>query len=159
MDIRPIRSQDDYERGLLEIKRLWNARPGTEDADKLETLGILVEAYEQRVYLLPNPDPVEAIKFRMEQEGLTSADLLPIFGTRGRVSEVLRHRFRMSSRPARRRRHRERAYRHRRDRAHGLALHQLRRPRSWPRGSCAKSPATSSGRRRRGRSGRRRSCA
>jgi HTH-type transcriptional regulator/antitoxin HigA len=89
MNIYPIRSHADYERGLLEIKRLWNARPGTEDADKMEMLGILVEEYEKRVYPLPNPDPVEAIKFRMEQEGLTSADLLPIFGTRGRVSEVL----------------------------------------------------------------------
>ena len=92
MNIRPIHSQADYERALLEIKSLWNARPGTEAADKLETLGVLVEAHERAVYPLPNPDPVEAIKFRMEQEGLTSADLLPIFGTRGRVSEVLNRR-------------------------------------------------------------------
>lgn len=92
MNIHPIRSKADYERGLLEIKRLWNSRPGTDGADKLETIGVLVEAYERRVYPLPAPDPVEAIKFRMEQEGLTSADLLPIFGTRGRVSEVLNRR-------------------------------------------------------------------
>jgi HTH-type transcriptional regulator/antitoxin HigA len=92
MNIHPIRSQADYERGLSEIKRLWHARPGTEDADKLETLGILVEEYEQRTYPLPDPDPVEAIKFRMDQQGLTTADLLPIFGTRGRVSEVLNRR-------------------------------------------------------------------
>jgi HTH-type transcriptional regulator/antitoxin HigA len=92
MNIYPIRSQADYERGLLEIKRLWNARPGTEEADKLEMISILIEAYEQRVYPLPNLDPIEAIKFRMEQEGLTSADLLPIFGTRGCVREVLNRR-------------------------------------------------------------------
>jgi HTH-type transcriptional regulator/antitoxin HigA len=57
VNIHPIRSRADYERGLFEIKRLWNARPGTEDADKLETLGVLVEEYEKRVYPLPNPDP------------------------------------------------------------------------------------------------------
>lgn len=92
MNIRPIRSQADYERGLLEIKRLWNARSGTKEADEREAIGVLVEAYEERVYPVPNPDPIEAIKFRMEQQGLTTADLLPIFGTRGRVSEVLNRR-------------------------------------------------------------------
>jgi HTH-type transcriptional regulator / antitoxin HigA len=89
MNIRPIRSQTDYERSLLEIKRLWNARPGSMEEAELEAIGALVEAYEKRVYPLPNPDPIEAIRFRMEQQGLTTADLLPIFGTRGRVSEVL----------------------------------------------------------------------
>ena len=92
MNVHPIRSEADYEHALLEIKRLWNARPGTEAADRLEMLGVLVEAYERQVYPMPDPDPVEAIKFRMEQEGLSSADLLPIFGTRGRVSEVLNRR-------------------------------------------------------------------
>ena len=89
MNIRPIRSQADYERGLLEIERLMDARPGSVEEAELEALGALVEAYEERVYPVPNPDPIEAIKFRMEQGGLTSTDLLPIFGTRGRVSEVL----------------------------------------------------------------------
>ena len=92
MNIHPIHSNADYERALSEIKRLWHARPDTEAADKLETLGVLVEEYEKRVYPLPNPDPIEAVKFRMEQQGLTSADLLPIFGTRGRLSEVLNRR-------------------------------------------------------------------
>jgi len=89
MNIRPIRSQADYERGLLEIRRLWHARPGSMEEAELEAIATLVEDYEKRVYPLPNPDPIEAIKFRMEQQGLTSADLLPIFGTPGRVSEVL----------------------------------------------------------------------
>ena len=88
-NIRSIRSEADYERGLLEIERLWHARPGSVEKAELEALGALVEAYEERVYPVPNPDPIEAIKFRMEQGGLTSTDLLPIFGTRGRVSEVL----------------------------------------------------------------------
>jgi HTH-type transcriptional regulator/antitoxin HigA len=89
MNIRPIRSQVDYERSLCEIKRLWHARPGSVEESELEAIGALVEAYEERVYPVPNPDPIEAIKFRMEQQGLTTADLLPVFGTRGRVSEVL----------------------------------------------------------------------
>jgi HTH-type transcriptional regulator / antitoxin HigA len=92
MNIRPIHTRADYERALSEIQRLWHARPGTEEADRLETIGVLVEEYERRNYPLDDPDPVEAIKFRMEQAGLTNADLLPIFGTRGRVSEVLNHR-------------------------------------------------------------------
>lgn len=89
MNIRPIRSQVDYERGLREIERLMDARPGSVEEAELEALGALVEAYEERVYPVPDPDPIEAIKFRMEQGGLTTADLLPVFGTRGRVSEVL----------------------------------------------------------------------
>jgi HTH-type transcriptional regulator/antitoxin HigA len=92
MNIRPIRSQADYERGLREIDRLWNARPGSVEEDELEAIGALVEDYEKRVYPLPHADPIEAIKFRMEQSGLTSTDLLPVFGTRGRVSEVLNRR-------------------------------------------------------------------
>src|ERR1019366_3141414 len=64
-------------------------RPGSMEEAELEAIATLVEDYEKRVYPLPNPDPIEAIKFRMEHQGLTSADLLPIFGTRGRVSEVL----------------------------------------------------------------------
>lgn len=92
MNIHPIRSEADYDRALAEIDRLWNASPGTEAADRLEVLGMLIEDYEERVWPLPPPDPIEAIKFRMEQGGLTTADLLPIFGTRGRVSEVLNRR-------------------------------------------------------------------
>lgn len=92
MDIHPIRSEADYDRALIEIKRLWYARPGTPAAEKFEVLCDVVEAYEKRVWPLPLPDPVDAIKFRMEQGGLTMADLLPVFGTRGRVSEVLHRR-------------------------------------------------------------------
>lgn len=85
MDIRPIRTTPDYEKALVEIKRLWNAEPGTTDADKLELLAMLVEAYEDAHYPMPDPDPVEAIKFRMEQQGMTRSDLVPIFGTRARA--------------------------------------------------------------------------
>jgi HTH-type transcriptional regulator/antitoxin HigA len=89
MELRPIRTTADYDRALEEIQRLWHAAPGTADAEKLEMLGALVEAYEQDTYPMPAPDPIEAIKFRMDQQGLSQADLVPIFGTRARVSEIL----------------------------------------------------------------------
>ena len=89
MSIRPIRTQADYEYGLDEIERPWDARPGSKEEAELEAIGVLVEAYEERVYPLPHANPIDAIKFRMDQQGLTSTDLLPIFGTRGRLSEVL----------------------------------------------------------------------
>jgi len=89
MDIRPIATRADYEAALAEIKRLWDAPPGSSGAAKLEVLGVLVEAYEREAFPLEAPDPIEAIKFRMEQQGLTRKDLLPVFGTTARVSEVL----------------------------------------------------------------------
>jgi HTH-type transcriptional regulator/antitoxin HigA len=89
MNIRPINSKADYERGLAELQRLWHARPGTPEADRREVLAVLLEAYEKRVHPLPPPDPIDAIQFRMEQEGLTRKDLLSIFGTTARASEVL----------------------------------------------------------------------
>ena len=89
MEIRPIRTTADYDSALAEIQRLWHSSPGTEDAEKLELLGALVEAYEESVYPVPAPDPIEAIKFRMDQQGLSRADLVPIFGTAARVSEIL----------------------------------------------------------------------
>jgi len=89
MDPRPIRTTADYDSALAEIQRLWHAEPGTTDAERLEILGALVEAYEEVPYPVPAPDPVEAIRFRMEQQGLCRADLVPIFGTTARVSEIL----------------------------------------------------------------------
>jgi len=89
MELRPIRTTADYDRALAEIQRLWHAAPGTADAEKLEILGALVEAYEEVVYHVQAPDPIEAIKFRMDQQGLSRADLVPIFGTTARVSEIL----------------------------------------------------------------------
>ncbi|MFI5296941.1 MAG: type II toxin-antitoxin system HigA family antitoxin [Polyangiales bacterium] len=84
-----IKSESEHEVALAEIDRLWNAKPGTEDASTRELLALLVEKYERETCPIPPPDPIEAIKFRMEQQGLTRKDLLPVFGTSGRVSEVL----------------------------------------------------------------------
>ena len=89
MNIRPIKTEADYERALAEIEQLWGAAVNTPKGDKLDILLALVEAYEQAHYPIDPPDPVEAIKFRMEQLGLTRKDLEPYLGKRGRVAEVL----------------------------------------------------------------------
>lgn len=92
MDIQPIKNEKDYEKALAEIEMLWGADEGTEKGDKLDILLVLVEDYEEKNHQISPPDPVEAIKFRMEQMNLTRKDLEPFIGNRGRVSEVLNHR-------------------------------------------------------------------
>lgn len=92
MDIQPIRTENDYEQALADIEQLWGAEQGTEAGDKLDVLLVLIEDYENRHYPIDPPDPIEAIKFRMEQMGLTRKDLEPYLGGRGRVSEILNRR-------------------------------------------------------------------
>jgi HTH-type transcriptional regulator/antitoxin HigA len=92
MDIRPIRNQRDHARALREVEGLWGARPGTPEADKLEILVTLLDAYETRHHPIDPPDPVDAILFRMEQLGLTRSDLVGVVGSRARVSEILNRR-------------------------------------------------------------------
>jgi len=87
--MKPIRTKADYARALVEVERLWGAKSGTRDGDRLDILATLIDAYETEHYPIDRPDPVEAIKFRMEQLGLTRKDLEPLIGTRTRVSEVL----------------------------------------------------------------------
>lgn len=91
MEIRPVRTEADYKSALKEISRLMESDPelGTPDGDRLDVLATLVQAYEARHYPIDLPDPVEAIKFRMEQGGLTPKDLEPMIGKRNRVYEVL----------------------------------------------------------------------
>jgi HTH-type transcriptional regulator/antitoxin HigA len=89
MDIRPIRNQRDHAQALREVERLWGARSDTPEADKLEILVTLVDAYEAKHHPIDPPDPIDAIRFRMEQMGLTRSDLIDIIGSRARVSEVL----------------------------------------------------------------------
>ena len=89
MTIKPIKTERDYQKALKEIGRLWGAKPNTPKGDRLEVLVTLVEAYERKHYKVEPPDPIEAIKFRMEQLGLKSSDLAKILGGRSRVSEVL----------------------------------------------------------------------
>jgi HTH-type transcriptional regulator / antitoxin HigA len=91
MEIRPIHTKADYKAALKAVSILVDADPkrGTPEADRLEVLGTLVEAYEARHYPLELPDPIEAIKFRMEQQGLSAKDLKPMIGGLNRVYEVL----------------------------------------------------------------------
>jgi HTH-type transcriptional regulator / antitoxin HigA len=89
MDIKPIKTEKDYDAALKEIEKLFDSEPGTEDGDRLEILSTLVEAYEDEHYDIPAPDPIEAINYFMESRGLTRADLEPYIGSRARVSEIL----------------------------------------------------------------------
>ena len=88
-EVRPIRSEADYQAALAELERLWGASAGTAEGDRLDVLATLIDAYESEHEPTDPPDPIEAIKFRMEQQGLTRRDLEPILGSRARVAEVL----------------------------------------------------------------------
>jgi len=89
MKIQPIRTDADHAAALRRIDGLMDARPGTPEADELDVLATLVEAYEDRHFPIDDPDPLAAIEFRMEQLGLSRKDLEPLLGSRGRVSEIL----------------------------------------------------------------------
>lgn len=91
MDIQPIKNELDLDNALAEIETLWGANEGTVEGDKLDILLVLVEDYEDKHHPILPPDPIDAIKFRMEQMNLTRKDLEPFIGGRGRVSEVLNH--------------------------------------------------------------------
>ena len=90
--LKPIRTNADYKVALAEIERLWGAPAGTPEGDRLDILATLLDAYEDEHYPMDPPDPIEAIKFRMEQQGLTRKSLEGILGTRTRVAEVLNRR-------------------------------------------------------------------
>jgi HTH-type transcriptional regulator/antitoxin HigA len=88
--IKPIRTHADHEAALREIERLWGADEGTPEGDRLDVLATLVEAYEQAHFPMDAPDPIEAIKFRLEQQGADQKALIGVIGNRTRVYEVLR---------------------------------------------------------------------
>ena len=89
MNIKPIKTEADYQSALIEIERLFGAKPGSSEGDHLDVLITLVEAYEDEHYDIPAPDPIEAIHYFMESRGLTRADLEPYIGSRARISEIL----------------------------------------------------------------------
>ncbi|HIJ80640.1 MAG TPA: helix-turn-helix domain-containing protein [Desulfuromonadales bacterium] len=91
MKIKPIKNSDDYQEALTEIERLFNATPDTPEGDRLDVLTTLVEAFEQKNYAIPAPDPVEAITYWMESRGITRRELEPLLGSRARVSEIFNH--------------------------------------------------------------------
>jgi len=91
-EVKPIRTEDDYAAAIAEAKRLWGAKAGTPEGDRLDVLATLIDAYEAEHDPIDPPDPIEAIKFRVEQQGLTRKDLERMLGIRTRVSEVLNRR-------------------------------------------------------------------
>ena len=88
-ELKPLRTKADHKAALAEVEELWGARSGTLRGDRLDVLATLIDAYESEHFPMEAPDPIEAIKFRMEQQGLTRRDLEGIIGTRTRIAEVL----------------------------------------------------------------------
>ncbi len=92
MNIHPIKTESDYEQALSEIEKLWGVEEGTKKGDKLDVLLVLIDNYENEHRPIDSPDPIEAIKFRMDQMNLSRKDLEKYVGPRGRVSEILNFR-------------------------------------------------------------------
>lgn len=89
MTIKPIKTKKDYQAAQARLEAIFDARPGTPEGDELEVLGILIDKYEQEHYPIDFPDPIEAIKFRMEQMNYTQSDLAKVVGLKSRASEIL----------------------------------------------------------------------
>lgn len=89
MKAKVIKTESDYTAALARIEKLMDARPNSAQGDELELLSLLVHEYEDRAFPINKPDPIAAIRFRMEQKGLKPVDLVPLLGSRSRVSEVL----------------------------------------------------------------------
>ena len=98
MDIRPIKTETEYEQALTRVDTLMEINPaeGSPENDELEVLVILIEKYEEKHWKIEEPDPVDAIKFRMEQLGLKQKDLIPYIGSKSKVSEVLNRKVELS---------------------------------------------------------------
>src|SRR4051812_43401533 len=89
MEIKLIKTEKDYQKALKRLELIFDAKPNTKEGDELDLLGFLIEKYEDEHYPIDAPDPIEAIKFRMEQMGYKQKDLAEIIGYKGRVSEIL----------------------------------------------------------------------
>jgi len=96
MKIAPIRNDKDYQNALKRLEEIFDAKKGTEQGDELEILSILIEKYENEKFPIDLPDPIEAIKFRMEQMGMKPKDLAKIVGYKSRVSEILNKKRKLS---------------------------------------------------------------
>lgn len=92
MTIRPIHTQADHDAAIARVEALWNADPGTPEHDELEVLGVLVSAFEDTQWPILPPDPIEAIKFHMQQNGFRQKDLAALLGSESRASEILNRR-------------------------------------------------------------------
>lgn len=89
MDIWPIKNERDYNTAIRRIEELWGAQKKTPEGDEMDLLATLVESYEMKHFPIAPPDPIDAIKFRMEQMGMTKADMVQYLGSQSRVSEIL----------------------------------------------------------------------
>ena len=89
MNIKPIKTKKDYDNALVQLEKIFDAKRGTKEGDMLEILSLLIENYEEEHYPIDPPDPIEAIKFRMDQMGYNQNDLADTIGSKSRVSEVL----------------------------------------------------------------------
>ena len=96
MKIKPIKTKKDYEQALERLELIFDAKRGTEEGDELEILGILIDQYENERFPIDLPDPIEAIKFRMEQMGYTQTDLANAIGLKSRASEILNKKRKLS---------------------------------------------------------------
>jgi HTH-type transcriptional regulator/antitoxin HigA len=96
MKIKPIKTENDYQQALQRLEDIFDAKRGTKDGDELEILGILIEKYEDEYFPIDMPDPVEAIKFRMEQLNYTQNDLAEVIGQTSRASEILNRKRKLS---------------------------------------------------------------
>ena len=92
MDIRPIKTEQDYKTAISRIEELWGAKKDTPEGDEFDLMVTLVESYEMKHYPIAPPDPIDAIKFRMEQMGMTNSDMVQYLGSQSRVSEILNKR-------------------------------------------------------------------
>ncbi|MBN8570985.1 MAG: transcriptional regulator [Ignavibacteria bacterium] len=89
MNIKPIKTKKDYQKALINLEKVFDAKKGSKEGDNLEVLSLLIENYEKEKFKINSPDPIEAIKFRMEQMGYNQNDLTGMIGSKSRVSEVL----------------------------------------------------------------------
>ena len=96
MNIKPIRSQKDYDQAITRLEVIFDSKKGTDNGDELEILGMLIEKYENEKFPIGFPDPVEAIKFRMEQLGYNQTDLANVVGLKSRASEILNRKRKLS---------------------------------------------------------------
>ena len=96
MVLKPIKTESDYRAALKRLEYLFDAKPGTPESDELEILGLMVDEYEKKYYPIEAPDPIEAIKIRMEEMHLRQVDLVPEIGGKSRVSEVLNRKRRLT---------------------------------------------------------------
>jgi HTH-type transcriptional regulator/antitoxin HigA len=96
MMIKPIRNNKEYQTALIRLEEIFNANAGTDEGDELEVLSILIDNYEKEHFPIDPPDPIEAIKFRMDQLGIKQKDLANIVGFKSRVSEIINRKRKLS---------------------------------------------------------------